>query len=181
MHMCMCMCMCMCMHMCNRLTRPGYVDDPRNTDNAWLETSAYHFHCSRELGGMLLLDGRDDPTKKNGMGAVWVTMDEKDEKYEAMYADHKQMVEQVPTRLPWSTCGLPNSLPASLARQPARTPALLRRSSAVAAAGRKCHKAYHGDTPVWMAGAPKRANEPAGRPAHDGGQVGQGRALQSRR
>ena len=63
---------------------------------------------------MLLLDGRDDPTKKNGMGAVWVTMDEKDEKYEAMYADHKQMVEQVPTRLPRSTCSLPNSLPTSL-------------------------------------------------------------------
>ena len=81
----------------NRLTRPGYVDDPRNTDNAWLETSAYHFHCSRELGGMLLLDGREDLTGKNGMGAMWVTMDESDEKYVAMYANHKQMVEQVPT------------------------------------------------------------------------------------
>jgi len=22
----------------------GYVDDPRNTDNAWLETVVYHFH-----------------------------------------------------------------------------------------------------------------------------------------
>ena len=22
----------------------GYVDDPRNTDNAWLETVAYNFH-----------------------------------------------------------------------------------------------------------------------------------------
>jgi len=22
----------------------GYVDDPRNTDNAWMETVAYHFH-----------------------------------------------------------------------------------------------------------------------------------------
>ena len=28
----------------------GYVDDPRNTDNAWLETSAFHFHCTRTLG-----------------------------------------------------------------------------------------------------------------------------------
>ena len=33
----------------------GYVDDPRNTDNAWLETTAYHLHCSRELGGLLPL------------------------------------------------------------------------------------------------------------------------------
>lgn len=22
----------------------GYIDDPRNTDNAWIETVAYHFH-----------------------------------------------------------------------------------------------------------------------------------------
>jgi ADP-ribose pyrophosphatase len=22
----------------------GYVDDPRNTDNAWMETTAYNFH-----------------------------------------------------------------------------------------------------------------------------------------
>jgi ADP-ribose pyrophosphatase len=22
----------------------GYVDDPRNTDNAWMETIAYNFH-----------------------------------------------------------------------------------------------------------------------------------------
>jgi len=22
----------------------GYVDDPRNTDNSWMETIAYHFH-----------------------------------------------------------------------------------------------------------------------------------------
>eukprot|EP00964_Phaeocystis_antarctica_P040880 scaffold23393_cov57-Phaeocystis_antarctica.AAC.2 len=82
----------------NRLTRPGYVDDPRNTDNAWLETSAYHFHCSRELGGMLLLDGENKLGKtsgKNGMGAVWVTMDESDNKYVAMYANHKEMVKQV--------------------------------------------------------------------------------------
>ena len=107
--LCMYICACACAvhvhvhvytytyQMCNRLTRPGYVDDPRNTDNAWLETSAYHFHCSRELGGMLLLDGREDLTGKNGMGAMWVTMDESDEKYVAMYANHKQMVEQVPT------------------------------------------------------------------------------------
>ena len=33
----------------------GYVDDPRNTDNAWIETTAYSFHCSLELGGLLKL------------------------------------------------------------------------------------------------------------------------------
>jgi hypothetical protein len=24
------------------------VDDPRNTDNAWMETTAVHFHCNEE-------------------------------------------------------------------------------------------------------------------------------------
>ena len=33
----------------------GYVDDPRNTDNAWIETTAYSFHCSLELGRLLKL------------------------------------------------------------------------------------------------------------------------------
>ena len=39
----------------------GYVDDPRNTDNAWIETTAYSFHCSLELGGLLkLMSAGDD-------------------------------------------------------------------------------------------------------------------------
>ena len=50
---------------------------------------------------MLLLAGREDPTGKHGMGAKWVTMDESDPNYELMYANHKQMVEQV-----LSTCDL---------------------------------------------------------------------------
>ena len=24
----------------------GYVDDPRNTDNAWMESKVVHFHCT---------------------------------------------------------------------------------------------------------------------------------------
>ena len=27
----------------------GYVDDPRNTDNAWVETTCYHFHWCTPL------------------------------------------------------------------------------------------------------------------------------------
>ena len=33
----------------------SYVDDPRNTDNAWMETTAFHFHCSDEAGRLLRL------------------------------------------------------------------------------------------------------------------------------
>ena len=31
----------------------GYVDDPRNTDHAWIETTAFHFHCSDECARLL--------------------------------------------------------------------------------------------------------------------------------
>eukprot|EP00966_Prymnesium_polylepis_P079093 1833070-Prymnesium_polylepis.1 len=38
----------------------GYVDDPRNTDHAWMETTAFHFHCSEALGERLPLNAGDD-------------------------------------------------------------------------------------------------------------------------
>ena len=38
-----------------RLVYRGYVDDPRNTDNAWIETTVVAFHCSEELGAKLTL------------------------------------------------------------------------------------------------------------------------------
>lgn len=48
----------------------GYSDDPRNTDNAWLETSVYHFHD--EDGTTMArfpLQGGDD-----AKSAAWVTV-----------------------------------------------------------------------------------------------------------
>ena len=48
--------------------RSGYSDDPRNTDNAWMETTACHFHCDEKLADELFASGRvvyrgyvDDP------------------------------------------------------------------------------------------------------------------------
>ena len=41
------------------------MDDPRNTDNAWMESTAMLFHCHRELGANLSLKGTDEA------GAVW--------------------------------------------------------------------------------------------------------------
>jgi len=51
----------------------GYVDDPRNTDNAWMETTAIHFHCNEHIAKHLPLEAGDDAkavewmdiTKKN--------------------------------------------------------------------------------------------------------------------
>ena len=39
----------------------GYVDDPRNTDNAWMETAAYNFHDeNNEYVGRLNLNSGGD-------------------------------------------------------------------------------------------------------------------------
>ena len=38
----------------------GYVDDPRNTDHAWMETTALHFHCRPQLARELPLRAGDD-------------------------------------------------------------------------------------------------------------------------
>ncbi len=38
----------------------GYVDDPRNTDNAWMETVAANFHLPPAVAGSLTLRAGDD-------------------------------------------------------------------------------------------------------------------------
>lgn len=70
----------------------GYVDDPRNTDNAWMETHASHFHIPRAetaLVNMPLLGG-DDASK-----AMWVDYSPSLE----LYASHKIWVDAVAARL----------------------------------------------------------------------------------
>ena len=64
----------------------GYVDDPRNTDNAWMETAALHFHCNEELGALLPLEAGEDA------GSVkWVTIDHGFQ----LYAGHDVWVRTV--------------------------------------------------------------------------------------
>lgn len=43
-----------------RVVWRGYVDDPRNTDNAWLETTAIHTHLSNEVAARMNLKAGDD-------------------------------------------------------------------------------------------------------------------------
>ena len=38
----------------------GYFDDAHNTDNAWIESTAFHFHCSPELGALVALHATED-------------------------------------------------------------------------------------------------------------------------
>ena len=90
----------------------GYVDDPRNTDNAWMETIAYNFHDEDDsvFKNFSLTAGKRDfiyffysfSTKRNryeicfiligdDAGSVtWMDMDGKLK----LYASHKQFVEK---------------------------------------------------------------------------------------
>ena len=69
----------------------GYVDDPRNTDNAWMETMAYHFHCDVDTAQNLVLTGGDD-----AKAATWLRMDPTHEpRYAKLYADHRLFTDKV--------------------------------------------------------------------------------------
>jgi ADP-ribose pyrophosphatase len=51
------------------------VDDPRNTDNAWMETTAWHFHCDNETLAIAItsLLSADDDAK--AFKAMWLDVD----------------------------------------------------------------------------------------------------------
>eukprot|EP00966_Prymnesium_polylepis_P181345 4200422-Prymnesium_polylepis.1 len=60
------------LHSGNHLGKPNRPRPPplrpaarrRNTDNAWIETTAYHFHCDTELGALLpLSEGQDSVSR----------------------------------------------------------------------------------------------------------------------
>ena len=64
----------------------GYVDDPRNTDNSWMETTAFHFHCDRALGSKIALAAGDDAAT-----VKWLNVDDTAH----LYASHRDWVEVV--------------------------------------------------------------------------------------
>lgn len=66
----------------------GYVDDPRNTDNAWMETVAVHFECDDELGEKLnFLRAGDD-----AVDVKWLDVDQTNDEYNKLYASHRELV-----------------------------------------------------------------------------------------
>ena len=70
----------------------GYVDDPRNTDNAWMETSVYNFHDDHSNGSIsnLQLVAGDDA--KN---VTWMDISSSLK----LYASHKNFIQRVSTLL----------------------------------------------------------------------------------
>ena len=65
----------------------GYVDDPRNTDNAWIETVAFNFHDAEgDVVGKFNLKAGDDA------GSVkWMAIDQKVN----LYASHNWLIQRV--------------------------------------------------------------------------------------
>jgi ADP-ribose pyrophosphatase len=62
----------------------GYVDDPRNTDNAWMETVVYHIHLNE--ASLVKLTAGDDASV-----AKWAKFDSDD--YENLFASHKKFID----------------------------------------------------------------------------------------
>ena len=75
----------------------GYIDDPRNTDNAWTETTAFHFHLTEQLGPQLHLHSGDDAT-----AVKWLDVDSEgmqQDAYLALYGAHRSLIERAVRRL----------------------------------------------------------------------------------
>lgn len=65
----------------------GYIDDPRNTDNAWMESVACNFHDEHGTAvGKIPLSAGDD-----AQAVQWLTID----KPLSLYASHSGLVEKV--------------------------------------------------------------------------------------
>lgn len=108
----------------------GYVDDPRNTDNAWMESKVMHFHCSPELGELLPLNikkaGSRD--KDDKMGQVsWIDCSKSQEpRYAKMvrrYSHHSTRAPRSMAVATRSTTSAPSSpAPRSVLVNVARVP-----------------------------------------------------------
>ena len=69
----------------------GYVDDPRTTDDAWIETVVFHFHCPPEIGDKLSLSAGEEVKR-----AVWLDVNPASEsRYRNLYASHREWVDRI--------------------------------------------------------------------------------------
>ena len=69
----------------------GYVDDPRNTDNAWMETTVYVFYVDDEtMARELKLLGGDDASHARWLDVDSALLNDAD----TLYADHRAFVQR---------------------------------------------------------------------------------------
>ncbi len=71
----------------DKILYEGYVDDPRNTDNAWMETTFFHKHLSSKNVIPLQMKTGDDTDD-----AQFKVIDENFMQY--LYASHKYLVQK---------------------------------------------------------------------------------------
>lgn len=65
----------------------GYIDDPRNTDNAWIETNVYAFFIPIDVANKLKFNAGDD-----AVNVDWVEVSNNDNRYLNLYAEHKKFI-----------------------------------------------------------------------------------------
>ncbi|MFA9391384.1 MAG: NUDIX domain-containing protein [Prolixibacteraceae bacterium] len=68
-----------------KIVSRGYIDDPRNTDNAWLETTAIHTHLAYEVANNMALKAGDD-----AIDFSWIKIS--NESLRRFYANHGLML-----------------------------------------------------------------------------------------
>ncbi len=73
----------------------GYVDDPRNTDNAWIETVAMHVHVSYEQSRQLISSDR----KEENIVASWLDVED-EMNAGTFYASHGEFLKALLERWP---------------------------------------------------------------------------------
>jgi ADP-ribose pyrophosphatase len=75
----------------------GYVDDPRNTDNSWMETSALHKHLADEEAEKIVLRVADNSDPNEIAGVKWMPLTK--ENLGKLYASHGVMVKEAMKRM----------------------------------------------------------------------------------
>jgi ADP-ribose pyrophosphatase len=70
-----------------RLIYRGYVDDPRNTDNAWMETTAKHLHLTPETADAMNLTAGSDARAVRWLPLTAETVGN-------LYASHASLVKE---------------------------------------------------------------------------------------
>ncbi|XP_066433176.1 transient receptor potential cation channel subfamily M member 2 [Eleutherodactylus coqui] len=68
----------------------GYVDDPRNTDNAWIETTALSLHFEMQDDPLLLGLNQNIEVHDQEMAVRWQAVDQKI----PLYANHKDILQK---------------------------------------------------------------------------------------
>ncbi len=76
----------------------GYVDDPRNTDNAWLETTAIHTHLAFDVTQKMVLKAGDDAADY-----AWVKISK--ESVGRLYASHGLVLMEALKKMEYSRPG----------------------------------------------------------------------------